>query len=159
MEKLIWLLDWLAGEDTSRLPADERAWQRACARGVKLIACGLASAYVVWWLGGYLTLRLASPVETTALILRVGDATYKTSDPTSGMHASSTRYHSRDGARLLLPGESEPVLFFTFSGALREFAAGEHVRVTYRKAAFLFWREMSVTQVSKLEGTVSARAM
>ena len=152
MTKLLWLLSWILESDKDPVPEqDELAWRAACVRNMKLSVFMLCAAYAVWAFGGFLAKRAAQPREGLGQVVWVGDDSYSSGSPGSGMHASASHRVERDGARVLLDGSSEPVEYTTGpNSALRRLAVGERVRVNYRQGTWLFWEALSVTAISKL---------
>jgi len=150
--KLIWLLDWMLSDGKSTPGADELAWRAACLRVVKLSAFAMIAAWAILELGRYGARRAAQRYESLATVLWLGDASYDHGAPAYNGHASATHHVWQDGVHLQIDGLAEPATYEAgATGGLRNLSVGERVRVRYRRGAFLFWQEMRVLGVSKLD--------
>jgi hypothetical protein len=157
--KLIWLLDWMFEDEASRPSAEEIAWRAACVRTAKAIGYALCAAWAIYESGRYAARHSTHMFETTGTVLWMGDASFDNSVPGTNGHATLVRRVWQDGVRLQLDGLPEPVLYTDSptTGDLRSLMVGDRVHVQYRRGSWLFWEEMSVTRVSKMDGPPAAR--
>ena len=153
MTQLIWLLNWMLEDGKSTPSTEELAWRAACARFAKRAAFAVCALYVVWELGRFAARHTAQRFEALASVVWLGDASYEQGAPGYNGHASASHRVWQDGVHLLLDGIPEPGVSTTGpNGGLRDLSVGDRVRVRYRRGTWLFWEELSVMQVSKLDG-------
>jgi hypothetical protein len=150
--KLIWLLDWMLANEKSRPSEAELGWRAACARWAKRIGFTLCAGYAIWLLGAYAASSAARPAETQGTVVWMGDASYEQGTPAYNGHASATRRIWLDGVRLQLEGFAEPILYTGApGGGLRSLSVGDRVQAQYVRGRWLFWEEMRVVGVTKIE--------
>ena len=152
MTKLKWFLWWMLEDETSSAPApEELAWRAACVRFAKWSAAAVVGAWAVYTYGFFAAQDAAQPFETLGTVTWVGDASSDRGASSYNGHASASHHVWEDGVHLQLDGITEPVVYTAGpTRGLRRLMVGERVRVKYRHGTWLFWEEMSVSDVAKL---------
>jgi hypothetical protein len=106
----------------------------------------------VYFLGDYVAERAAQPFEGLATIVWVGDGSTSRSSGTGHRGGANGEIRIwQDGARVLVDGFSEPLMYRANPNSLTSWLhAGDRVRVKYNRGTFLFWESMYIANISML---------